>query len=588
MSDEHERGADPSFDRYARMVRRALGVPVALVSIVEENRQVFTGAEGLPEPYQASRETPLSHSFCQYVARDEKPLVIEDAREHPVLRTNLAIEDLNVVAYAGWPVTDHTGRTIGSLCAIDSSPRTWSAAELETLEDMAAACSAELAERERRRSADARAATADRVSRENRVRLALAEGLVAASTFEEVAAAVEHVAVAHLGCSGAGLWLRSGMSNGSRGGQNEGLLAFSGTDRLRRVPSTRDEWARATENASVAVTDPTPFGWVTRRSMPMFFSDHAEQDTVFPAMATSADGAEARAVMPVGIGAYTFGALVLTFGEPRRFSDSDRAAAAALASYVAQAVERAWALHQRVETSDILQAAMMSDLPEVEGLSSAARYRSADRGKRVGGDWYDLLARSDGSVAVAVSDVVGHDIQAAADMGQLRSMLRAIAWTGDDDPAATIGELDRSVVGLGLDVMASLVFGTLTRSDDSTVPWTFTWASAGHPPPLLLSSTGEVTWLNQEHRAPMLGVDVGTKHRGSLVRIGPGSTLVLYTDGLVERRGEVLDRGLGRLGAAAQRVHGGTAEAVAEGLLAELVPDRIADDVALLVVTFHD
>ena len=139
-----------------------------------------------------------------------------------------------------------------------------------------------------------------------------------------------------------------------------------------------------------------------------------------------------------------------------------------------------------------------------------------------------------------------------------------------------------------LDVMASLVFGILTRDAAQAVPWTFAWASAGHPPPLLLSPAGEVTWLNQERRAPMLGVDVGTVHRGSLVRIEPGSTLVLYTDGLVERRGEVLDHGLERLGAAAQRVHGGTAEAVAEGLLAELVPDRIADDVALLVVTFHD
>ncbi|MEG9227345.1 GAF domain-containing SpoIIE family protein phosphatase [Aeromicrobium sp. Sec7.5] len=588
MSDEHERGADPSFDRYARMVRRALGVPVALVSIVEENRQVFTGAVGLPQPYQDSRETPLSHSFCQYVARDEKPLVIEDARVHPVLRTNLAIEDLQVVAYAGWPITDHTGRTIGSLCAIDSSPRTWSSAELETLEDLAAACSAELAERERRRSADARAADADRLSRENRVRLALAEGLVAASTFEEVAAAVEDAAITHLGCSGAGLWLRSGLANGSRDAQPEGLLTFSGSDRLQRVPSTRDEWARATEHASVTVTDPTPFGWVTRRAMPMFFSDHAEQDTVFPEMAASSGAAEARAVMPVGIGAYTFGALVLTFREPRQFSDSDRATAAALASYVAQAVERAWALHQRVETSEILQAAMLSDLPEVEGLSSAARYRSADRGKRVGGDWYDLLARSDGSVAVAVGDVVGHDIQAAADMGQLRSMLRAIAWTGDDDPAATLGELDRSIVGLEIDAMASLVFGVLTRGTGHAAPWTFTWASAGHPPPLLVDPAGEVTWLVQERRAPMLGIDIGTAHRGSVVQIEPGSTLVLYTDGLVERRGEVLDLGLERLGAAAQRGHGGTAEAVATGLLAELVPDRIADDVALLVLTFGD
>ena len=97
-------GVDESFDRYARMVRRALGVPVALVSLVEEDRQVFVGAEGLAPAYQEARETPLTHSFCQWVVHDQAPVVTDDARLDERLRDNLAIPDLGVVAYAGHPI----------------------------------------------------------------------------------------------------------------------------------------------------------------------------------------------------------------------------------------------------------------------------------------------------------------------------------------------------------------------------------------------------------------------------------------------------------------------------------------------------
>ncbi|WP_137295698.1 sensor histidine kinase [Nocardioides dongxiaopingii] len=137
-----------SFDHYARLVRRSLGVPVGLVSIVEDYRQVFPGALGLPDPWQEERETPLTHSFCKYVVAEEKPLIIEDAREEPRLAENLAIPVLGVIAYAGWPITNSLGQVVGSLCAIDGEPRAWTVVDLENLSDLAAACSAEIAQRE--------------------------------------------------------------------------------------------------------------------------------------------------------------------------------------------------------------------------------------------------------------------------------------------------------------------------------------------------------------------------------------------------------------------------------------------------------
>src|SRR4051794_26339289 len=122
--------SDPAFERFVRLVRRQLGVPVALVSLVDEEQQVFPGADGLPEPWQTSRRTPLTHSFCQHVVTAASPLIIEDARTDPRVEGNLAIPELGVVAYAGMPLTDLEGRVIGSLCAIDARPRRWTQDDL--------------------------------------------------------------------------------------------------------------------------------------------------------------------------------------------------------------------------------------------------------------------------------------------------------------------------------------------------------------------------------------------------------------------------------------------------------------------------
>jgi signal transduction histidine kinase len=143
---------EPSFDRFANLVRLAVGVPVALVSVVESDRQVFPGSVGLPEPWQSQRETPLSHSFCQYVVADNAPLIVSDAREDARLKDNLAIEDLSVIAYAGFPMVDPLGAPVGSVCAIDSQPRDWTSTELRVLEELAEICSNELALQDSRRA----------------------------------------------------------------------------------------------------------------------------------------------------------------------------------------------------------------------------------------------------------------------------------------------------------------------------------------------------------------------------------------------------------------------------------------------------
>jgi len=151
--------ADPDMDLFAERVRRWLGVPTALVTLVRPDEQVFPGSVGLPEPVASRRRTPLSHSFCQHVVITARPLIVEDARRHELVAGNGAIRDLGVVAYAGFPLTDGAGNVLGSLCAIDHVPRRWDPVHLSALEDLARMCSVALrlrlatvdADRERRR-----------------------------------------------------------------------------------------------------------------------------------------------------------------------------------------------------------------------------------------------------------------------------------------------------------------------------------------------------------------------------------------------------------------------------------------------------
>ncbi len=135
---------DPAFDRHARLAAQVLNAPVALVSLVDADRQVFAGCVGLAEPWAEQRETPLSHSFCQHAVAAREPLLVTDARRDPVLHANLAIRDLGVIAYAGIPLIDPVGQALGTLCAIDHRPRAWTEEQVASLRDLAAAATDEI------------------------------------------------------------------------------------------------------------------------------------------------------------------------------------------------------------------------------------------------------------------------------------------------------------------------------------------------------------------------------------------------------------------------------------------------------------
>lgn len=139
---------EPAFDRLTRLAARILNAPISLVTVVDQDRQFFKSQVGLSEPWATTRETPLSHSFCQHVVNTNQPLITPDARTHPLVCDNLAIADLGVIAYAGMPLLTDDGFAVGSFCVIDHQPRTWTADELAILSDLAEAAMTEIQRRE--------------------------------------------------------------------------------------------------------------------------------------------------------------------------------------------------------------------------------------------------------------------------------------------------------------------------------------------------------------------------------------------------------------------------------------------------------
>jgi len=135
----------PGLDRLADVAARVLNAPVGLVSLVDADRQMWAGCVGVAqEPWASDRGTPISHSFCQHAVAAREPLIVSDAREHPVLKTNPAIRDLDVIAYLGVPLITADGHALGTLCVIDHKPRLWTSQQVGILRDLAASVVTEL------------------------------------------------------------------------------------------------------------------------------------------------------------------------------------------------------------------------------------------------------------------------------------------------------------------------------------------------------------------------------------------------------------------------------------------------------------
>ncbi len=255
-------------------------------------------------------------------------------------------------------------------------------------------------------------------------------------------------------------------------------------------------------------------------------------------------------------------------------------------------LEALYARTRRVaRAAETLQRSMLSDPPQPDHVQMAVRYVPAAREAQVGGDWYDAFVQPDGATVLVIGDVVGHDTEAAAVMGQLRGLLRGIAYDSGLGPADVLRRLDAAVAGLRMEAIASVLVARLEQTPDEFDAGVtrLVWSNAGHLPPALLDQDGGTGLLGDGARADLLlGVDPAAPRREQEAVLARGSTVLLYTDGLVERRDQVFDEGIEVL----QRLLGGLAdqpvEELADTLLAELLPERAEDDVALVLVRLHE
>ncbi|MGZ4549897.1 MAG: SpoIIE family protein phosphatase [Blastococcus sp.] len=295
------------------------------------------------------------------------------------------------------------------------------------------------------------------------------------------------------------------------------------------------------------------------------------------------------AVLPLRGRGRTLGLLTLYFGEGPAPDEEDLATAQDVADRAGLALDNARLYSTQQQLAENLQRSLLTEPPEPDHAEIAVRYLPATEAARVGGDWYDAFMQPGGTTMLVIGDVVGHDSEAAAAMGQLRGLLRGIAAYSDAGPGEVLRGLDASMAVLQTNTLATAAVArfeqTLDELDRGVTR--MRWANAGHLPPLVINPDGTVAELAAWQGDLLLGVDPEARRRESVVSLERGSTVLLYTDGLIERRDADLDTGLVRLRDAVVELGGLPLDELLDELVERLVDGRPEDDVALVAVRLH-
>jgi serine phosphatase RsbU (regulator of sigma subunit)/anti-sigma regulatory factor (Ser/Thr protein kinase) len=324
----------------------------------------------------------------------------------------------------------------------------------------------------------------------------------------------------------------------------------------------------------------TPVGWAIRARRAVSLESQEEVEESFPAAAErfARSGREAFLLVPLVAGRRTNALLLVAWRQEHVLSREDRSLVEVLAAQAAQALDRARHFESEQTIAETLQRSVLPvALPRVEGVQLAARYLPGTAHLDVGGDWFDAITLPDGKLGLVVGDVVGKGVQAAASMSQLRNAIRAFS-VEPLKPASALSRLNR-LAEAALDT----TFATVAYLVLDPQTGTCRLASAGHPPPLVAFPDGRVEFLERARGLP-LGTGIDSKYRQQTVELPAGAVLVLYTDGLVERRGRSIDEGLSDLrDAVAPAFH--DPDSLLESVLERVVGGgERSDDIALLAV----
>jgi GAF domain-containing protein len=579
---------DPEMDFFAGWVRRALGVPFALVSLVRADRHVLPGAAGLPEPWASTRALPLGRLFCRDVVTTGRPLAVTDARRHPLPGDTLTLLDLGVVAYAGVPLADGAGNVLGALCAADTEARSWTDDQLTALRDIARACATELRLRLVRFGARQDGNRRDEFEQAQRRAYQRSQTLLLASqsftdtrTVDDVRARFHELVTTELHPV------------------HVEIVLLDDRGRLRRVdgepggPARGDADPEARGSRSFPVTAPLPSAVAVRERHIVHHFDRDDFDRSYPAQTRATLrrlGLHSVVAVPLPGADEPIGAVVLGWPVRNAVEPADLLTITTVAGYAGHALDRARVLHHRISVAHELQNAMLTTLPTIHGLPMAARYEPADSRENVGGDWFDAAPLTDPAqpghriLAVSVGDTVGHALQAATIMGQARSMLRQSAWDHPAGPPSLIlRAFETASLGLGLAATGSAVVAHLCRTPGGR--WSMTWTNAGHPPPVLLLPDGTTEVLSDHDALFGFRLTSSLPRRDHRHDLPPGTTLFLYTDGLVERRGIDIDAGIAALLAVLDQVRDRPPQEIVDTTVTRLAPDA-PDDVVAFAIRF--
>ncbi|MFC4052694.1 SpoIIE family protein phosphatase [Actinomadura syzygii] len=251
--------------------------------------------------------------------------------------------------------------------------------------------------------------------------------------------------------------------------------------------------------------------------------------------------AQSAIIAPLAARGETYGALTLGYSRPGQgYGPDDRLVVEDVARRTGLVLANARLYAEQRNTSEAMQRNLLAPLTQPGDLRLEARYVPATQVSWVGGDWYDAFALPDGATGLVIGDIVGHDLPAAAHMAQVRNMLRALAWDMAQPPSAVLARLDGVMAAVSDADLATAVFGRVERRPGG--PWRLRWCNAGHPPPLLITSDGGTHFLD-EHGLLLGEPDLSGPRPDGERDLPPLSTLLLYTDGLIERRGtDLTDR----------------------------------------------
>jgi serine phosphatase RsbU (regulator of sigma subunit)/anti-sigma regulatory factor (Ser/Thr protein kinase) len=508
-------------------------------------------AKGIEEEVEQGVAVPIGRGFAGRIAAERRPITIPDVDHADVL--DPLLREKGIRSLLGVPLLV-AGRVIGVLHVGSLAPREFTAHDTELLSQAAdrAALAIDRARLfERERAARERSERAVRVLES--VQRVTDAALAYLSTEDLLGALLDRMReILHVDTAAIlmlehdGRMLRARAAKGIEEEVEQGV----------RLPVGRGFAGRiAAERRPVTIAD----------------IDHA--DVLNPLLREK--GIRSLLGVPLLVAGRVIGVLHVGSLVPREFTAQDTELLQLAADRAAMAIDHAELYEQRRLTEALQRSLLPQELGVFPGLEVAVRYLPAAQGTSLGGDWYDLFPIGGGRVGIAVGDVVGHGLPAAALMAQLRTTLRAYALDGHG-PSEVMDRLNRMLAFLRPATMTTTAYLTLDPEHEQVDV-----VSAGHLPPLVIAPDGTARYLPVPGNVA-LGVTRGARYRQERYDIEPGSVVVLYTDGVVEVRGESLDDGLERLRLLAERWHP-TVDGLCEGIIDEMVTDgRPADDVALL------